>query len=149
MIEPLLLNFRFAVSFLGWGGGTASVDTRFQSVSGIGATVTTSTVAQGGQNLYTQSLPDKVGYSNLTLTRGRVIKSTLNGRFEDALARFEFKTTDVLVMLLGDLGLPLCAWKFYRAWPVKWTTSDLSATTPAILIDTMELAYTRMEPIRL
>jgi phage tail-like protein len=145
--QPLLLNFRFAVSFLGWGVEGAMVDTRFQSVSGLGASVTTSTVAEGGQNLYTQSLPDKVGYSHLTLTRGRVIKSTLNSRFDAALARFEFKTTDVLVTLLGEHGIPLAAWMFYRAYPVKWSTADLSVATPAILIDTMELAYTRMQPI--
>jgi len=146
--EPLLLNFRFSVSFLSWGGQGAAVDTRFQRVSGLGATVTTSAHAEGGQNLFTQSLPDKVGYTNLVLERGRVTRSTLNSRFDDALARFQFKTTDVLVTLLGDFRMPLASWMFYRAYPVKWATSDLSAKDPAILIDTMELAYTRMQPFR-
>jgi phage tail-like protein len=146
--EPLLLNFRFAVSFLAWGGQSAVIDTRFQRVSGLGASVTTSTIAEGGQNLFTQSLPDKVGYTNLVLERGRILKSTVNSRFDDALARFEFKPTDVLVTLLGELRTPLAAWMFYRAYPVKWSTSDLSAAAPAILIDTMELAYTRMQPLQ-
>jgi phage tail-like protein len=146
--EPLLLNFRFAVSFLAWGGQSAVIDTRFQRVSGLGASVTTSTIAEGGQNLFTQSLPDKVGYTNLVLERGRILKSTVNSRFDDALARFEFKPTDVLVTLLSELRTPLAAWMFYRAYPVKWSTSDLSAAAPAILIDTMELAYTRMQPLQ-
>jgi len=33
----------------------------------------------------------------------------------------------------------MAAWLFMKAWPVKWSTSDLDATTPAV-IDTMELA---------
>jgi phage tail-like protein len=148
MMDPLLLNFRFAVSFLAWGGQNNTVDTRFQKVSGFAATVGTSAIAQGGQNLYTQNLPDKVTYGNLMLDRGRVIKSTLNSRFEDALARFHFQTTDVLVTLLGEDRAPIAGWMFYHAYPVKWSTTELSVATPAILIDSMELTYTRMQSIQ-
>lgn len=148
ILDPLLLNFRFSVSFLAWGGQNSAVDARFQRVSGLGGSVSTSPINEGGQNLYTQNLPDKVSYGNLVLERGRVIRSTLNSRFDDALARFEFKPTDVLVTLLGEAPVPVAAWMFYRAYPTKWSTSDLSASQPAILIDTMELSYTRMQSIQ-
>ena len=35
-----------------------------------------------------------------------------------------------------------------KAYPVKWATSDLNAE-PALVIDTMELAYTRMQILRI
>jgi hypothetical protein len=34
-----------------------------------------------------------------------------------------------------------------KAYPVKWSTSDLTAE-PALVIDTLELAYTRMQILR-
>lgn len=151
--DTLLLSFRFAVSFLSWGGRgagqVAAVDTRFQRVSGLGADVTTAQVVEGGQNLFTHRLPERIDYKNLVLERGRVVRSALNDRFDDALARFEFRPTDVLVTLLGDDRGTVAAWMFYRAYPVRWSTADLSAKEPEVLIDTMELAYTRMQPLRI
>ena len=35
-----------------------------------------------------------------------------------------------------------------KAWPVKWATSDLDAEQPGLVIDTMELAYARMQVLR-
>jgi hypothetical protein len=32
---------------------------------------------------------------------------------------------------------------------VKWSTSDLNATEPSLVIDTMELAYQRMQILRI
>ena len=54
----------------------------------------------------------------------------------------------VLVTLLGEDKLPRAAWLFMKAWPVKWSTSDLNASDAALVIDTMELAYTRMQILR-
>ena len=48
---------------------------------------------------------------------------------------------------LGN-SLPMAAWLFMKAWPVKWSTSDLDASTPGLVIDTMELAYGRMQVLR-
>lgn len=149
MDDHLLLNFRFSVSFLAWGGRNNTVDTRFQSVSGIGAEATTVEIAEGGQNLYTQRLPERISHRTLVLQRGRVIRSTLNRKFEEALSRFEFGTSDVLVTLLGEDRSALAAWMFHRAYPTRWSTADLSARSPDVLIDTMELTYTRMQSLRI
>ena len=71
MDDGLILNFRFAVSFLQWGVLNSTVDTRFQNVSGLSAEVTTTSVEEGGLNLYSHKLPQRVSYGNLTLTRGK------------------------------------------------------------------------------
>jgi phage tail-like protein len=54
----------------------------------------------------------------------------------------------VLITLLSESKLPLAAWLFLKAYPVKWSTSDLTATDAALVIDTLELAYTRMQILR-
>ena len=147
MAEPII-GMRFAVLFLAGGVLPNPLDIRFQKVSGLSATVETDTIAEGGQNLYTQKVPKGVSYQNLTLERGMVVGSPLNLEFNAAMSLFKFATSNVLVTLLAEDKLPRAAWLFMKAWPVKWSTSDLNASDAALLIDTLELAYTRMQVLR-
>ena len=140
-------GFRFSVFFFAGGVNPNPLDIRFQKVSGLSAEVTTESLSEGGQNLYTQKLPTGIQYGNLVLERGMVIGSPLNLEFNATMALFKFATSNVLVTLLSESKLPLAAWLFMKAYPVKWSTSDLNAE-PALVIDTMELAYTRMQILR-
>ena len=125
------------------------LDIRFQRVSGLTATVETSTVNEGGQNLYTHHLPKRVGYGNLTLERGFVVGSPLNIEFNAAMSLFKFLPSNVMVTLLSGDAAPLAAWLFIKAFPVRWSTADLSAAEDRVLIDTLELSYQRMQVIRI
>jgi len=147
MSDPIL-GMRFGVLFLAAGVVPNPLDIRFQKVSGLSAEVETDSVSEGGQNLYTQRLPKGVKYGNLVLTRGMVVGSPLNLEFNAAFSAFRFATSNVLVSLLAEDRLPLAAWLFMKAWPVRWSTSDLDAGQPALVIDTMELAYGRMQVLR-
>jgi phage tail-like protein len=146
MSEPII-GMRFGVLFFAGGVIPNPLDIRFQKVSGLSAEVETESVSEGGQNLYTQKLPKGVRYNNLVLERGMVIGSPLNLEFNAAMSLFKFATSNVLVTLLGESRAPLAAWLFMKAYPVKWSTSDLTAE-PALVIDTLELAYTRMQILR-
>jgi phage tail-like protein len=143
-----IIGMRFAVLFLAGGALPNPLDIRFQKVSGLSAQVETESVSEGGQNLYTQKLPKSVSYQNLTLERGMVVGSPLNLEFNAAMSLFKFATSNVLVTLLGEDKLPRAGWLFLKAWPVKWSTSDLNAGDAQLVIDTMELAYTRMQILR-
>jgi phage tail-like protein len=147
MSEPIV-GMRFSVLFLAAGVVPNPLDIRFQKVSGLSAEVATEPIAEGGQNLYVQRLPQGVRYNNLVLERGMVIGSPLNIEFNIAMSLFKFAASNVLVTLLGEDKMPLAAWLFFKAYPVKWSTSDLAAE-PALVIDTMELAYTRMQRLSL
>lgn len=147
MSDPII-GMRFGVLFLAGGVVPNPLDIRFQKVSGLSAEVDTEPVSEGGQNLYTQRLPKGVKYNNLVLERGMVVGSPLNLEFNAAMSLFKFATSNVLVTLLDGEKLPLAAWLFMKAYPVKWSTSDLSASDAALVIDTMELAYTRMQILR-
>lgn len=143
--DNLILGFRFGVFFFAGGAVPNPLDIRFQKVSGLSAEVKTTAVVEGGQNLYTHRLPDRVDYGNLVLERGMVVGSPLHLEFNAALSLFKFAPSNVLVSLFGEDNVPLAAWMFLKAFPVKWATSDLDASEGNVAIDTMELAYTRMQ----
>ena len=143
------LGHRFGVFFLMGGVAPNPLDIRFQKVSGLEATVDVTKVPEGGQNLYTQRMPQRVGYGNLVLERGFVIGSALNMEFNVAMSLFKFAPCNVIVTLFSEEAAPLAAWMFIKAFPVRWATADLNASEGNVLIDTLELAYTRMQAIRL
>jgi phage tail-like protein len=149
MLTSQPLGFRFGVFFLVGGLVPNPLDIRFQRVSGLSATIDTHTVAEGGQNLYTHRLPRKVSYGNLVLERGFVVGSPLNLEFNAAMSLFKFAPSNVMVTLFSEAAAPLAAWLFVKAYPVRWSTADLDASQDRILIDTLELAYTRMQALRI
>ncbi|HEX8115154.1 MAG TPA: phage tail protein [Kofleriaceae bacterium] len=144
----LVLGSRFAAVFFIGGVVPNPIDIRFQRVSGLSATIETTAVNEGGQNLYTHRLPRRVGYGNLTLERGFVIGSPLNIEFNLAMSLFQFAPSNVMITLLAADATPLAAWLFLKAYPVRWATADLSASEDKVLIDTLELSYTSMQALR-
>lgn len=143
------LGFRFGVFFFAGGVLPNPLDIRFKRVSGIGATVSTSPLEEGGQNLYTQQLPERIDHANLILERGMAIASPVVAEFTAAMSLFQFRPGNVLVSLLDEVGIPIGSWLFSKAYPVEWTLSDLDAETNAVVIETLALAYQRMQPLRI
>lgn len=143
------LAHRFGVFFLIGGVVPNPLDIRFQKVSGLSAHVETTTVSEGGQNLYTHRLPKKIAYENLILERGFVVGSLLNTEFNVAMSTFKFAPSNVIVTLFSESAVPIAAWMFIKAFPVRWATADLNAGEDRVLIDTLELAYTRMQALRI
>jgi phage tail-like protein len=146
--DDLILGFRFRVDFLTGRGDQNPLDIRFQKVSGLSGEVDTTPLVEGGENLYSLRLPDRIKYNNLILERGLVVDSRLSDQFNEAMSLFKFAPSDVLVTLLGEGRARIAAWLFMKAYPVKWTVSDLGASEPSIVIETLELAYTRMRVMR-
>ena len=132
--------YHFEVDFLDIDGVIAN-DVRFQEVSGLTAEMGIEEIQEGGENRFTHRLPSKAKYSNLVLKRGMLTDSGLIKWFTDAIENFEFSPSTVLVKLLDQEHQPMVSWNFIKAWPVKWTISDLKATENAIAIETIELAY--------
>jgi phage tail-like protein len=142
------LGFRFGVLFFAGGVIPNPLDILFQKVSGLSSTINTTTVEEGGQNLYSHRLPGRIQYDNLVLERGLVVGSPLVIEFNVAMSLFKFAPSNVLVTLLDDAGIPISAWLFMNAYPVKWSVSPLDATSNTVVIETLELAYQRMQVIR-
>ncbi len=143
------VGYYFQVTFFAGGVIPNPLDIRFQKVSGITATVETEPLTEGGENLFTHRLPKGMTYENLKLERGMVIGSPLNIEFNVAMSLFKFAPSNVMVSLLSEHSLPIANWLFLKAYPVKWSVSDLDAAANAVVIDTMELAYTRFQILRI
>ncbi|HRI70361.1 MAG TPA: phage tail protein [Polyangium sp.] len=148
-LSEIVMGFRFIVSFFAFGVVPNPLDIRFQKVRGFSAEVETTPLQAGGQNLYTQRLPTGITYGNLVLERGLLVGSPLAIEINVALSLFRFTPSNVLVTLHNTLGIPISAWLFVKAYPVKWTTADLDANDKNVLIETIELAYSRMQIIRI
>jgi len=147
--EDPLLGFRFLVTFMVDGAVPNPPDIRFQKVKGLKATVVTKTVSEGGQNLYVQKLPESIEYGNLLLERGMVVDSPLSREFDLAMSQLKFRPCNVFVYLLSAYKIPLAGWTFFNAYPVSWATSDLDAEQKSVVIETLELAYSRMQIVRI
>jgi phage tail-like protein len=148
-VSDLPLSFRFGVFFFVGGLVPNPIDIRFQRVSGLGATVSLKNHAEGGQNLYTHRFPESIGYQNLVLERSAPLISPLDIEFNIALSLFKFSASNVLVTLFDGDQTPTAGWMFLKTFPVRWSTTDLDAGQNGVVIDTMELAYTRMQIMRL
>ncbi|MGR9052706.1 MAG: phage tail protein [Gammaproteobacteria bacterium] len=144
-----LLGFRFGVFIFAGGAIPNPMDFRFKRVSGLNAEISYSTIEEGGQNLFSHRLPDKVQYQNLVLERGMPVGSLLAIEFNVAMSLFKFAPSNVLVSLLDESGLPLANWLFIKAYPINWRISDLDADANGIVVETLEMAYQRMQVVRL
>lgn len=122
-----------------------SIDIRFQKISGFRINMSPQTLEEGGQNLFTHRLPQRYNYENLVLERGLVLDSDLSKNFMEAMTTYNFKPATVLVSLLDEKDHPVMSWAFFDAWPVSWQSSDLDANANAVVIETLELAYTRFQ----
>jgi hypothetical protein len=85
-VSDVPLSFRFGVFFFVGGLVPNPIDIRFQRVSGLGASVSLKTHAEGGQNLYAHRFPEAIGYQNLVLERSAALISPLDIEFNIAVA---------------------------------------------------------------
>lgn len=143
------LGHRFGVFFMLYGIQPNPLDIRFQRVSGLETSVETRTIIEGGQNLYGQRVPTRIAHDNLVLERGLVLGSLLNVEFNAMMSLFKLLPSNVLVTLFNEDSIPTAAWMFLKAYPVRWATADLEADSDKFLIDTLELAYTRIQTVQL
>jgi phage tail-like protein len=134
-----LVSFYFELSFKGQKYA-------FQEVSGVTAEAGVEEVVCGGENRFKYRLPTVTGYQNLVLKRALVpagsplINWCRNGVGGGLIGKVD--AVDVTVNLLDPQKQVTMKWVFHKAWPVKYSFSDLRSQESDLLIETMELAYT-------
>jgi phage tail-like protein len=135
--------FYFQVDFFSpYGKG----DTSFQEVSGISSEMETEEVVEGGENRYVHRLPKSVKHPKLVLKRGIATmnsplvtwcKSVLEAGFIASIIPLP-----LLVFLLNEDKVPIRAWGFANAYPVKWEVDPFNSTKNEVAIEKIELSYT-------
>lgn len=129
-------GFRFLVEL----GGI--VTGGFSNVAGLERTTKVDDYHEGGVNDYVHKLAGVTTYPNLVLKRGLADRYELWAWHQEVIAG-RIHRREVSVILVGRFGQAI-RWVFERAFPVKWTGSDLDAAAPAVVVESVELAHEGM-----
>lgn len=147
-------NFHFSVTFFGLpksSGGKdqgSELDIRFQSVTGLEASINTEQVKEGGENRFEHNIPVRRTYAPLVLKRGllRPDDSSFSSWCRDALEAQQIKPLQLVkVALLDEAHNILMYWNLAWVWPRSWKLAELNAERSEVLIETLELNYNRFE----
>jgi len=105
-------------------------------------TMTPQPVQEGGQNNYTHKLPTRVEVGTLKLKYGLCRSSDMLLWYTQIMKGDIINAThNIIVMMLDQPGLPLAAWLFKDAYPIRWTGPTLNASTSAVAVEEMEFAF--------
>jgi len=119
---------------------------RFQEVGGIDATTDVTEYREGGDLLGTRKFPGQTKHSNLSLKRGYTDDKTLYTWFEDVMTgRTENIRRNISVVQIDMAGQEVFRWNLYQAFPTKYTAPAYNAKGNDLSIETLEVAYERME----
>jgi phage tail-like protein len=119
---------------------------RFQEVSGFDATTDVIEYREGGDALGSRKLPGQTKHSNLTLKRGLTKDAQLWNWYADVMTgRTEKIRRNISVIQLDMAGQEMLRWNLYGAFPVKYTGPSLNAKGNDLSIETLEIAYERIE----
>jgi phage tail-like protein len=121
-------------------------DTSFQEVSGITSEVTTEDVIEGGENRYVHKLPKGVTHGNLELKRGIASMTSPLVIWCRSVMEMDFAVPivpmPIAVYLMNADKIPIRAWTFANAYPIKWEVESFNSTKNEVAIEKIVLSYT-------
>jgi phage tail-like protein len=126
-------GFRFLVEIEGL------TSAGFMRVKGLSRDVKFESYREGGVNDYEHKLITQVSYPVVVLERGLVLDDLW--KWALAVADGEVQRKTVWIRLQNEANEPAWAWQVEYALPVKWTSSDLDASTSPVVMETLELAH--------
>jgi len=126
-------GFRFLVEIEGL------TSAGFMRVKGISRDVRFESYREGGVNEYEHKLITQVSYPVVILERGLVLDDLW--KWALAVADGEVQRKTLWIRLKNEANEPAWAWQVEHALPVKWTSSDLDASSSPVVMETLELAH--------
>jgi phage tail-like protein len=119
---------------------------RFQEVGGVDATTDITEYREGGDLLGTRKFPGQTKHSNLSLKRGYTDDAQLFTWYEDVMTgRTERIRRNISVVQIDMNGLEVFRWNLFRCFPCKYTAPAFNAKGNDLAIETLEIAYERIE----
>ncbi|MEO5724704.1 MAG: phage tail protein, partial [Ilumatobacteraceae bacterium] len=119
---------------------------RFQAVSGLSwetEMVEFKDVTVTGK-VTTRKRPGQTKYGDITLKRGLSADTALLDWYKGVLdGKVERK--DGSIVVYDMTGTELDRWNFERAWPSKWSASDLDAGSDTVMIEELTIAIEHLE----
>ena len=112
----------------------------FSQVSGLEREVQTEDFREGGVNDYTHKLATVTKYQNLSLKRG-IADATELWQWHQDVVDGKIERRPITVVLTDALGQQKWRWTFADAYPVKWSGSELNASTNAVFVESVDFAH--------
>lgn len=112
----------------------------FSECTGLGMTLETEPVQEGGQNSFVHNLPTRVTWDTLTLKKGMGAGADL-WDWHYGFVEGKGVRRDGIVTLLNDLRLPTHIWYFRRGLPVRYLGPSLNAGQSTVAIEQVEIAH--------
>jgi phage tail-like protein len=145
-VEDPYLNVRFRLLIQTPEDSGAAAWADFSECSGLSLETATEEYAEGGENRFAYKFPTRGQVPNLVFKKGITASRELWDWFVQYLDSREFQVSlrdgEVRLLGLGGDDDILRAWKFTRAFPVRWTGPDLNALSPGIAFESLEVAHT-------
>ncbi len=116
-------------------------DVRFTEVSGLSLEMGTEEMAEGGENRFIQKYPTRTKYPELILKRGLLLNSEVFDWLQKCLQDYKIEPKNIDIKLLNEEHEPLLTWHIVKAYPTKWSVSDLNASNNAIVIESLQFFY--------
>lgn len=118
-------------------------DCSFQEVTGIESELQTETIEDATGNVWV--VPRSVKYSNLVLKRGVMPTLSYLTTWVQMVMTSDFlqpiSPKNIVVTLNNENGIPVYAWGFANAYPIKWSVSALDSMKNEYLTETIEFRY--------
>jgi phage tail-like protein len=112
----------------------------FSSCDGLGCEVVMEQREEGGNNGFVWQLPTRLKYSNIKLSRPVTEDSVkITGWIAGMAAGVKRKTATIEARTLS--GTVIARWSLLDVVPVRWTGPQLSADSPKVATETLELAH--------
>jgi len=112
----------------------------FTECTGLQAEVEVTDYQEGGNNGYVHKLAGRTKFTNVVLKRGVTDSTDLWDWFQD-VSRGQIERKDVSVVLYNSELEEVRRWNLREAFPSKWVGPAFNATTPAVAIESLELAH--------
>ncbi|MBY5934780.1 phage tail protein [Tateyamaria omphalii] len=125
--------------------GDATAGFFAQEVSGLGATLETEPVVEGGENRFVHQLPKPVKHVNLTIKRFALkktdpviawVRDTLEGNLSEPIT-----PKSVAIDLMDNVENTVASWNLKDVYPVAWSVDRFDAMEDEIMVERIELAY--------
>lgn len=112
----------------------------FNSCDGLGCEFVMEQREEGGNNGMVWQLPTRIRYSNVKLSRPVTKDSAAVARWLSGMAAgVRRKTATIEARTLG--GTVIARWSLVDVVPVRWSGPQLSADSPKVATETLELAH--------
>ena len=112
----------------------------FTQVSGLEVTTDVFRYSEGGRNVGELTFAGKSKYTDITLTHGMTVSSSLYSWYMDVV-NGKIQRKNATIYMLSQLKVPVKWWNLYRALPVKWKGPTFDASQSAVAFEVLTLVH--------